>query len=73
MRFLIERFLPHLNIALSIALIVIAILNIYNPMMGFLYGTPAFVLICAECLVSFMNAVASYIIWRKERKKNQRR
>lgn len=73
MQFVIERLLPHLNIALSIALVVIAILNVYNPMMGFLYGTPAFVLICTECVVSFINAVASYRTWRKERSKNRQR
>ena len=69
MRFFIERFLPHLNIALSLSLVVVAILNVYNPMMGFLYGTPALVLIGAECLVSFTNAVISYVSWRKERRK----
>ena len=69
MRFLIERFLPHLNIALSLSLIVVTILNIYNPMMGFLQGTPAVILIGAECVVSIFNAVSVYILWKREKKK----
>ena len=73
MQFVVERFLPHLNIALSLALVVIAILNVFNPMMGFLYGTPAFVLICVECVVSIINAVTSYTAWRKQRNKNRQR
>ena len=69
MRFLIERFLPHMNIALSLSLIVVTILNVYNPMMGFLQGTPAVILIGAECVVSIFNAVSAYILWKREKKK----
>lgn len=71
MRFLIERFLPHFNIALSLSLIVVTILNIYNPMMGFLQGTPAVVLIGAECVISICNAVSAYVLWRRARTKSK--
>ncbi len=67
MRNFSEKIIPNLNIALSLALLVVAILNMFNPMMGFLYGKPAFILIAAECVVSVINAVTSYVSWRRRR------
>ena len=45
MHFFMERILPHINIALSAALLIVAVLHLFNPMMGFLNGKAAFVLI----------------------------
>lgn len=69
MLILLEHFLPHLNIALSLSLLVVAILDIYNPMMGFLHGRPAIVLIGLTCTVSIMNAIFFYASQRRARNK----
>ena len=66
MRFL-KRILPHLSIACSLALLVVEILNVYNPMMGFLFGTPALVLISAACVISVITAIMACASWRRER------
>ncbi len=68
MRFFMERILPHINIALSAALLIVAVLHLFNPMRGFLNGKAAFVLIVAACAVSMTNAVSSCIISRENRK-----
>ena len=47
-----KALLPHLSIALSLALLVLGILNEFNPRAGFLQGKPALVLICLCCLCS---------------------
>ncbi len=68
MQTFVERILPHINIALSAALLVVAFLHLFNPMMGFLNGRPAFVLIAAACVVSITNAVTSYVRVRKRKR-----
>lgn len=45
-----KRALPHLTIALALALLVLAILNEFNPRVGFLQGRSALILIVLTCL-----------------------
>ena len=53
-----RAFLPHLSIALNAALVVVVILNIYNPLLGLLRGAPFLVLLGA----SFASAAATAIL-----------
>ena len=46
-----KAFLPHLSVALNLALLVVVILNIYNPMLGLLRGA-AFLVLLGACLAS---------------------
>lgn len=62
-----EKIIPNISIALSLALLTVMVFNIFNPMMGFFYGNPIIVLISAECIVSLVNGISSYISWRKRR------
>lgn len=57
---------PNLSISLSLALIVAAILDYYNPLMGFLQSTPARVLIITAAVFAIAASLASYIAWRNE-------
>lgn len=65
MRF-IKGFLPHLSAALAIALLVVAILNEFNPRMGFLQGKPALTLIGLCCVCALICAVMLYLEQRKK-------
>ena len=65
MRF-IKGFLPHLSAALSAALLVVVILNEFNPRMGFLQGKPALTLIGLSCLCALICAVMLYIEQKKK-------
>lgn len=64
MRFL-RGFLPNLTIALNISLLVIIYLDLRNPMMGFLAGTPFLVLAALCVLCSIASAVQLYGDWRR--------
>ena len=67
MRAFFERMIPNLNIALTLALLTITVLQIFNPMMGFFYGRPIIILVSCECIVSLINASYSYFSWRRRR------
>lgn len=58
--------ISNFSISLSLALIVVAILSVYNPMMGFLQSKPALVLILAASFISIVSSFASYIEWRRD-------
>lgn len=64
MRFF-KGFFPNLTISLAAALLVVGILNEFNPRMGFLQGKAALALICLSCLCSMVCAAALYISWRR--------
>lgn len=53
-----KRALPHLTIALALALLVLAILNEFNPRVGFLQGKGALLLIALTCLCAAACGVA---------------
>ncbi len=51
-----KAFVPHLSAALSLALLVVVILDVFNPMLGLLKGTPFLVLVGAVILFSLWTA-----------------
>lgn len=59
MRKFMEKIIPNISIALSLALLTVMALNIFNPMMGFFYGNSIIVLISAECIVSLVNGISA--------------
>ena len=54
---ILKMFLPHFTIALAVALVVVVILDIYNPMMGFLVGRPFQILVVLEVLCAMATSV----------------
>lgn len=68
MRAFFEKTIPNLNIALTLSLLTVTVLHIFNPMMGFFHGKPIIVLVGAECVVSLINAFSSYFSARRRRK-----
>lgn len=60
-----RTFLPHLSVALNAALLVVVILNIYNPLLGLLRGA-AFLVLLGCCLASSL-ATAITLIARQRR------
>lgn len=63
---LLKAFLPNLSIALNVALLIVVYLDLRNPMMGFLVGTPFLVLVIATALSSILSGILLYADWRKE-------
>ena len=51
MRFF-RSFLPNLTISLNLVLMIVIYLDMRNPMMGFLIGTPFVVLVASCCICS---------------------
>ena len=47
----LKRALPHLCVSLNLVLLVVVILDIYNPFAGLLKGT-AFLVLIAACVIS---------------------
>ncbi len=64
MRFL-KAALPNISISLNLALLVVYYLDMRNPMMGFLVGTPFYTLAILTGICSIATAVMLYISWRK--------
>ena len=63
-----RTFLPHLSVALNAALLVVVILNIYNPLLGLLRGA-AFLTLLGACLAaSIATAVTLIVRQRREAK-----
>ncbi len=57
--------LPLLSISLDLAVLVIMILDQYNPQVGLLKGIPFLVLIVLTCLTSVAISVTLYRSWRR--------
>ena len=70
MRFF-RRTLPHLVIALNLALVIVIYLDMRNPMMGFLMGAPFAVLAGSCCVCSIVTAVVLYGAYRRENGRKQ--
>lgn len=66
MRFL-KALLPNVSIAFCVALLVLTILNEYNPRLGLLQGQAATTLIVLCCVFSIASAVVLYASWRAEK------
>lgn len=54
---LLKKVVPHLAVSFSLATLVIAILNIFNPRMGFLSSKQAVVLIILTALLALLSSV----------------
>lgn len=65
-----RAFLPHLSIALNLALLVVVILDVFNPMLGLLKGTAFLVLIGLCVLCSLASAIE---LVRRQRRSARRR
>lgn len=52
-----KRFLPHLNLAMAICMLVITYVDNRNPMMGFLKSTVGFVYLLAFGLITLINCI----------------
>lgn len=67
---IIKKLLPHLTLALAIVLLVVVIVDGYNPRMGFLTGKPFQVLAFAEAICAIATALCS--LFRSDRKAKRR-
>jgi len=72
MKFL-KAVVPNLCIALWLALLTLAILDVYNPMMGFLKGKPFLVLLFLCAAASITSAVMLYRSWRRAQRRKHRK
>ena len=70
MKFL-HSVLPNLCIAFNLALIVVILLDLYNPLMGFTHGLAFLALFFAGTLSSLATAVCMYADWRKKNKQDE--
>lgn len=70
MKFL-KAALPNLAISLNLALLIVIYLDMRNPMMGFLIGTPFVALAGSCCVCSIAAAVVLYAAYRAEKRRNQ--
>lgn len=67
MKFL-KAMLPNLTIALNLALLIVIYLDLRNPTMGFLVGTPFLVLVGSAGLCSILTSILLYGSWRSGKK-----
>ena len=49
--------IPNIAISLNIAMMIVAYLDMRNPMMGFHRGTPYVVLVAVTCICSIISAI----------------
>ena len=56
--------LPNLTIALQLALLVLVILDVFNPRVGLLSGVPFVVLFAVSFVCTVATAVVLYAGWR---------
>ena len=59
--------LPNLSISLQLVLVVLVILDIFNPHVGLLSGAPFVILFTAAAACSIATAVVLYADWRRHR------
>lgn len=67
---LFRALIPNLAVSLNIALMIVIYLDMRNPMMGFLRGTPFVVLVACTSIASVISAVTLYSTYRKDSKQN---
>ena len=61
-----RSFLPNITIALNVVLLVVYYLDLRNPMMGFLVGTPFLILAALSGISSIATAIVLYADYRKK-------
>ena len=54
---MLRRILPHICIVLSLTVLVLLILNLYNPFMGFLSSAVSIWFLFALCLAALATAI----------------
>lgn len=54
---ILKMILSHFTIALAVALVVVVIVDVYNPMMGFLMGKPFQILAISEALCALSTSL----------------
>lgn len=59
--------IPNFAISLNIALMVVIYLDMRNPMMGFLVGTPFLILAGSACVCSILSGAVLYGTYRKNK------
>ena len=59
--------LPNLSISLQLALLVLVILDVFNPRVGLLSGLPFVLLFAAAFIAAVATAIVLYADWRKSR------
>ena len=63
MRFF-QSVIPNLAISLNIAMLIVIYLDMRNPMMGFLRGTPYVVLVAVTAICSVVSAIMTIVEYR---------
>ena len=53
----LKAFVPHLSLALQLSLLVVVILDVFNPMLGLLRGLPFLILIGACILFAVWTSI----------------
>ncbi len=66
-----KRLLPHISMALNVALLIVVYLDRRNPMMGFLMGSPFFTLVLLTGIVSIATALTLCTRGKKRKKRKQ--
>ena len=59
--------LPNLSISLQLALLVLVILDVFNPRVGLLSGLPFVLLFAAAFLAAVVTAILLYADWRRDK------
>ena len=62
--FNVVRICPHLTIAFSAALLVMVILNYFNPLLGFLSTTYSKVILVLFCVCAALSSVGTIVLFR---------
>ena len=60
--------IPNLAISLNLVMMILIYLDMRNPMMAFIDGTPFYAVAIASCIVSLASAVTLYGAYRKKQK-----
>ena len=60
-----KTFWPHLCLALNLSLLVIVILDVFNPLLGLLKGPVFLVFLAADVLCSLVTAL-QLILWQRQ-------
>ena len=68
---LFRAIIPNLAISLNIALMIVIYLDMRNPMMGFLRGTPFVVLAVLASVTSISSAITLYATYRENSKQSR--
>ena len=63
---MLRRILPHICIVLSLTVLVLLILNLFNPFMGFLSSAVSLWFLLALCLASLATAII--LVWTDRQK-----